>query len=132
MVGVDRVRGGCLVIDLCGALGLYWALGGAGFPFGTENDPEAAAESILGSAQSDTAAPVIAGLGLVGAVVTLAMARGRGSRGPRILRAALVVFAWSVAVALLLVIPDLRVLGSPCCWRDCSPSPVPEQRWRSG
>jgi hypothetical protein len=93
-----------------GALGLYWALGGAGFPFGTENDPEAAAESILGSAQSDTTAPVIAGLGLVGAVAALAMAHGRGSRRPRILRAALLVFAWSVAVALLLVIPDLRVL----------------------
>jgi len=93
-----------------GALGLCWALGGAGFPFGTENDPEAAAESILGGAQSDTAAPVIAGLGLVGTMVALAMASGRGSRGPRIPRAALVVFAWSVAVALLLVIPDLRVL----------------------
>ena len=93
-----------------GALGLYWALGGAGFPCGSENGPKAAAESILGSAQSDTTAPVIAGLGLVGAMVALAMARGRGSRGPRILRAALVVFAWSVAVALLLVIPDLRVL----------------------
>src|SRR3712207_9459322 len=47
---------------------------------------------------------------MVGAIVALAMARGRGPRGPRILRAALVVFAWNVAVALLLVIPDLRVL----------------------
>jgi hypothetical protein len=93
-----------------GALGLYWTLGGAGFPFGTENDPEAAAESILGSTRSDTAAPVIAGLGLVGAVVALAMARGRGSRGSGILRAELAVFAWSVAAALLLVIPDLRAL----------------------
>ena len=23
-------------------------------------------------------------------------------------------------------------MASPCCWRDCSTSPVPEQRWKSG
>ena len=91
-----------------GALGLWWALGGAGFPFGTANDPKAAAESILGGAQADTAAPVVAGLGLVGAAFALAMARG--SRGRGILRVALLVFAWGLCVALLLVIPDRRVL----------------------
>jgi hypothetical protein len=91
-----------------GALGLWWALGGAGFPFGTENDPKAAAESILGGAQAETAAPVGAGLGLVGAAVALAMARG--SRGRGIFRVALLVFAWGVCIALLLVVPDRRVL----------------------
>jgi hypothetical protein len=34
-----------------GALGLYWALGGAGFPFGSENDPQQAL-SILGGVRS--------------------------------------------------------------------------------
>lgn len=48
-----------------GALGLYWALGGAGFPFGSENDPQHAL-SVLGDVQAETAAPVIAILGLVG------------------------------------------------------------------
>jgi hypothetical protein len=91
-----------------GALGLWWALGGAGFPFGTENDPKAAAESILGGARAETAAPVVAGLGLVGSALALAMARG--SRGRGILRVALLVFAWGLCVALLLVVPDRRVL----------------------
>ena len=93
-----------------GALGLYWALGGTGFPFGTANDPKAAAESILGGVQADTAAPLIAGLGLVGTVAALAMVRGQVSRGHGALRLALLVFAWSACVALLLVIPDRRVL----------------------
>lgn len=91
-----------------GALGLWWALGGAGFPLGTENDPKAAVESILGGAQAETAAPVVAGLGLMGAALALAMARG--SRGRGILRVALLVFAWGLCVALLLVVPDRRVL----------------------
>jgi hypothetical protein len=91
-----------------GALGLYWTMGGVGFPFGTENDPKAAAESILGVAQAAAAAPVVAALSFIGAVAALAMARG--SRGRGILRVGLLVFAWSACVALLLVIPDRRVL----------------------
>jgi hypothetical protein len=93
-----------------GALGLYWALGGAGFPFGTENDPKAAVESILGGVRADTAAPLIAALGLVGAATAVAMARGSRSRGRNVFRGLLLVFAWVAGVALLLVIPDRRVL----------------------
>ena len=93
-----------------GALGLYWASGGAGFPFGTENDPRAAVESILGGARADTVAPLVAALGLVGAAVAVAMARGLGSRGHNILRGLLLGFAWASSVALLLVVPDRRVL----------------------
>jgi hypothetical protein len=93
-----------------GLLGLYWALGGAGFPFGTANDPNAAAESILGGVQADTAAPLIAALGLVGTTVAVAMApRWRlAERG--LFLTALLVFGWGASVALLLVIPDRRVL----------------------
>src|SRR5215203_4025022 len=75
-----------------GALGLWWALGGAGFPFGVENDPKAAAESILGGARAVTAAPLIAALGLAGAAVAVTMARRRKSRESGILRTALLVF----------------------------------------
>src|SRR5687767_4012455 len=57
-----------------GLLGLYWALGGAGFPFGTKNDPGAAL-SVLGGAQAETGGPVIAALGLAGAVAAVAMLR---------------------------------------------------------
>ena len=54
-----------------------------------------------------TGAPAIAGLGLTGAVVALAMA---GARGRGVLRLALLVFAWVIAASLALLIPDYRVL----------------------
>jgi hypothetical protein len=91
---------------LYSALGMYWALGGAGFPFGRENDPQAAL-SLLAGARAGTGAPVIAALGLVGAVIAVAMTRnvGRGT-----LRAAMLAFAWIIAATLVLLIPDYRLL----------------------
>jgi hypothetical protein len=89
-----------------GALGLYWARGGAGFPFGFASD-RAAHLSVLASARREIAAPAIAALGVIGAVAAILMASGRG-RG--IGRAALLAFGWTVAVALAVVIPDFRVL----------------------
>ena len=56
---------------LYGALGLSWSFGGAGFPFGRGNDPQAAL-SILADVQVETAAPFVAGLGLLGSAVALA------------------------------------------------------------
>jgi hypothetical protein len=90
-----------------GLLGLHWTLGGAGFPFGTEHDPHAARVSILEHIQQQPAAPVIATLGLGGAVLALVLARRR-TRGP--VGAALLGFAWTMAVALTVVIPDVRPL----------------------
>lgn len=89
-----------------GALGLYWALGAAGFPFGSENDLDAAL-SVFGGVRAEAGAPVIAALGLIGALAAVVMARtwGRG-----LLRVVLLVFAWTVAAVLALVIPDYRVL----------------------
>lgn len=91
-----------------GLLGLYWALGGAGFPFGAENDP-AAKESLLVAVRAQFAAPVIAGPGLVATLVAVVMARTR-SRRHGLSRSLLLTFAWVAAVALLIVIPDRRVL----------------------
>jgi len=91
---------------LYGVLGVYWALGGAGFPFGRENDPQAAL-SVLEGVEARTGGPIIAALGLVGALISVAMVRTRG-RG--ILRAVILAFAWIVAAALVLVIPDYRLL----------------------
>jgi hypothetical protein len=88
-----------------GLLGLYWALGGAGFPFG-ENDPGAAL-SVFGGAQAETGAPAIAALGLIGAVAAVATVRTR-RRG--VFRAMLLGFAWVAATTLALLIPDYRVL----------------------
>src|SRR5687768_13155077 len=62
-----------------GGLGLYWALGGGGFPFGRGYDREADdVFSLLASARPETSGPIIAGLGLFGAVVGLLMAKGIG------------------------------------------------------
>ena len=123
-----------------GVLGLYWALGGVGFPFGTENDPEGAALSILAGVQVETGAPVIAVLGLVGAVVALVMAQAWGHGFPR---AVLLSIAWSFAAVLLLVVPDARgllatalvpivLIGAPFGWPsehffDAIPWPVVNQ-----
>lgn len=60
-----------------GALGLYWALGAAGYPFGRENDPDAAL-SVLGGVRAEVGAPVIAALGLIGALAAVATARAWG------------------------------------------------------
>ena len=133
---------------LYGGLGLYWALGGAGFPFGAEHDPRAVF-SILAGVTQQGAAPVIAVLGLIGTVVAGAMAwthwthctHGRGQPGP--LRAPALAFAWAAAVVLLVVVPDARalvavayapvvVLGAPFGWppgdyRTAVPWPVLNQ-----
>ena len=90
-----------------GLLGLYWTLGGAGFPLGSENDPDAAL-SILGGVRTGFGALVIAALGLVSAVAAVAMARTRQQRG--VLRVALLGLAWVAATTLALLIPDYRVL----------------------
>ena len=89
-----------------GLLGLFWALGGFGFPFGPSNDPSAALTPFPG-ATSEVGGPIIAVLGLLGGLVGLAMARGIG-RG--IVPAVMVGFAWAVAVALIVVVPDYRPL----------------------
>ncbi|WP_051392862.1 hypothetical protein [Glycomyces arizonensis] len=96
-----------------GLLGLYWTLGGAGFPFGT-GDAELMAEpdmafkvSLLGRATPEAAGPVIAVLGLVGAVAAVLMARGY-ARGA--FRWLLPGFGWVVAVGLTVAVQDYRTL----------------------
>ncbi|WP_139416077.1 hypothetical protein [Agromyces laixinhei] len=96
-----------------GALGVWWALGGGGFPFGT-GDPELMAEpsaavkvSLLGQATPEVAGPVIAVIGLVGAVVAIMMARGVAGRWARRLLPA---YAWLLAIVLTVGIQDYRTL----------------------
>ncbi|HXV57375.1 MAG TPA: hypothetical protein VD704_05860 [Gaiellaceae bacterium] len=89
-----------------GLLGLFWALGGGGFPFGVEQDPQAEKVSILEHADPATAAPVIAAVGLVAAAAAVGMARARARSR---LRLPLLAFAWALA-SLAVVIPDSRPL----------------------
>jgi hypothetical protein len=91
-----------------GGLGLFWTLGGPGFPFGRGHDPEADdVFSILAGVRVETGAPVIAVLGLLGVVAGLLMARGRGGG---VIRAGLLAFAWTLAGTLTLVVTDFRLL----------------------
>jgi hypothetical protein len=124
-----------------GMLGLYWASGGPGFPFG-ENDP-APLFSLLGGVRAAETAPAIAALGLAGALVALSMATVARSRRGGPLRVGLLTFAWAAAAVLLLVVPDARALvavayapvvlfGAPFGWppgdyRDAIPWTVVNQ-----
>jgi hypothetical protein len=51
---------------LYSALGWYWTLGGAGFPFGGAND-----DTALAAARAATAGPVIAAVSLAGGMLAL-------------------------------------------------------------
>ncbi|MEU4534701.1 hypothetical protein AB0G15_07530 [Streptosporangium sp. NPDC023825] len=109
-----------------GGLGLHWARGGAGFPFGEGDIPDARAESLLGGATASGTAPVIAAAGFAGAALALVMARVR-LRGPA--RVAVLAMAWSLAVTLVALVPDARIMiavgyapivlaGLPFGWPD--------------
>jgi hypothetical protein len=89
-----------------GLFGLWWALGGAGFPFG-QNDPRAdEVGSLLGAAEPGMMGAVIVVLGLLGGGVAPLMARSlRGSRALLPL-----IVALGMSAFLVLVIPDIRVV----------------------
>ncbi|GLX96191.1 hypothetical protein [Herbidospora sp. NBRC 101105] len=89
-----------------GALGVFWALGGGGFPFAPVA-ADRASGSILEGSRAGVVAPVMAVAGLAGAVVAVAMARGWG-RGWA--RTVMLVFGWTMAATLALAIPDYTLL----------------------
>ncbi|MET8359125.1 NYN domain-containing protein [Micromonospora sp. NPDC005171] len=91
---------------LYGGLGLYWTVGGGGFPFAPV-DPAHASGSILEGSRTEVLAPIIAALGLLGAVVAWLMTR-RARPGRR--SVALVVFGWAMAVGLTLLVPDYTLI----------------------
>ena len=109
-----------------GALGVLWAAGGPGFPFGLAHD-SGAHLSVFAGATPETGGRIIAFLGLGGAGLALLLARTR--RPERFYRTVYV--AWLLAVILCFVVPDFRVLttvayapililGAPFGW----PKPV--------
>lgn len=94
--------------SLCyGSLGLYWTAGGGGFPFAPV-DPDRASGSILEGTSAAAVAPIMAVLGLLGAVAGVAMARGvRRGRLP----VAMIAGGWAAAAALTLIIPDYTLIA---------------------
>ena len=89
-----------------GTLGLYWTFAGHGFPFGRD-DPRNGT-SILRTLDPAVLAPIFAGMLLITAVLLLIM---HGSaHPPRAARPAMLGWCWAVVVALVIVVPDTRVL----------------------
>lgn len=86
------------VLTACGA---YWALGGAGFPLGRNDWRAAQVGSVFGRAEPLPLSLGMLAVGLAGVVAAWALQRG--SRVARI-------FAWILAVGLVVVVPDVRVL----------------------
>lgn len=85
---------------------LWWAAGGAGYPLGLANDPDAAL-SILGRLSQAQGAAILAAIGVAGTVAAAAMMR---PELPRPLAAALATFGWAAAIGLTVVLPDYRPL----------------------
>lgn len=87
-----------------GVLGMYWTFGGAGYPFAQVPDNRATG-SVLEGAPVHVVAPVMAAVGLGGAVLAVVMTRTqpRGS----VLKA----IAAVLAVCLALVVPDYTLIA---------------------
>ncbi|GII80887.1 hypothetical protein Sru01_58690 [Sphaerisporangium rufum] len=86
-------------------LGLYWWAGGAWFPFGT-GDPRAADDgALLAGATAPVLGPVTVALGLAGVAAGWAM-----SRRVRRPRPVLLVFGWTLAALLAVVLPESRAI----------------------
>ncbi|MEU7589512.1 NYN domain-containing protein [Micromonospora sp. NPDC049230] len=88
-------------------LGVYWTAGGDGFPFAPIDDDHRTG-SILEGVPVEVGAPLMAALGLLGAVVGFAMARGAGSRRQS---AAMIAFGWIAATSLTMIIPDYTMIA---------------------
>lgn len=92
---------------LYGALGVFWVMGGGGFPFAPVEDDRASG-SILEGSEAGAVAPVMAVVGLIGTVAALTMTRQWGRNG---VRKALIGFGWGLAGLLVLIIPDFSLLA---------------------
>lgn len=88
---------------LYGALGIFWTLGGPGFPFGKAAD-RGYGESILGTVDPRLLAPSIAVASLLAAAAVLAL------RGANALAKTAFGYLVLLGVSLLVVIPDRRPL----------------------
>ena len=107
-------------------LGLLWANGYPGFPFGS-GVSGTAASSLWYRADAEVGGAVIALTGMLGVLVALLIARGRGVQ----VQLPQLAFAWSASVTLLVLVPDARalvavayapvfVLGAPFGWPPVS------------
>jgi hypothetical protein len=88
---------------LTGSLGLFWAVGGPGFPFGANDRRADEVGSLFMAVDATGGGAAIAVLGLVGLAVSVRIGRGHRSR-------LVTGTAWAISAVLLLVVPDIRVI----------------------
>jgi hypothetical protein len=84
-------------------VGLMWAMTGRGFPFGVNDARAREAGSLFVGAEPRTAGLVVAVLGLLGVGMAVVASRRRGVRS-------VTTAAWAFAIALLLLVPDVRMI----------------------
>lgn len=92
---------------LYGAAQLYWALGGAGYPFAKVEDDRSSG-SLLEPSRAEVVAPVFAAFCAVAAAVGILMIRNWGTGRQR---KALLAFGWLAAAVLMFVVPDYFMIG---------------------
>ncbi|MFD0695789.1 hypothetical protein ACFQZT_17050 [Paenibacillus sp. GCM10027628] len=96
---------------LYGMLGLYWSIGGSGFPLGPgfhigPVDDQHAASTIYSDATVKVAAPIVTILCLAGVLVLIKCK----SKSQGFARKVLLLYAWSAASILCFLVPDARAL----------------------
>ncbi|GGD81720.1 hypothetical protein [Paenibacillus nasutitermitis] len=93
---------------LYGVLGLFWLMGGKGFPFGA-GDPLGTDVSMLANVQAEGGALVIAIAGLIGVInALLIIGTWGGGNIPRIIPQFI---SWSFVIVIVCVVCDYRVLA---------------------
>ncbi|CAI8921601.1 MULTISPECIES: hypothetical protein [Bacillus cereus group] len=88
-------------------LGLYWALGGKGFPLGI-GDPHSE-YSMLAGLRPEIGAPMMVGFGLMGVIVAVLMILGWGKG---LFRMMLLTFVYMLVAILLFAVIDYRILAT--------------------
>lgn len=90
-----------------GLAGLYWTLGGSGFPFAA-TDEDRTSGSILEPGRVEIVGPAIVAVGAIGVIAGLLMARGAG-RGA--VRGILLGLGWAQALTLGALVPDYTLIA---------------------
>ncbi|MEV0353944.1 hypothetical protein AB0H88_50085 [Nonomuraea sp. NPDC050680] len=92
-----------------GLLGVAWALGAPGFPWGASDPDPDGALSILAGATPRPGGWWIAAFGVLGAILALTLAHTR-RRGQGLASLTPLLLAWPSAAVLIVVIPDSRLM----------------------
>lgn len=88
-------------------LGLYWLLGGAGYPFGENDAWGEYMGSLLYHLPANGGAAIITFIGGIGVIIAVAMTL---TSKKQLLNYVLIGFSWKIAFILLLLIPDVRIV----------------------